>query len=161
MSLWRGPDVTKDGYFIVHLNRSAVLLPPAPGQHPAAGGRLADHSDALATVLKGFGTLESLSSAERAQFNCIFLAFISHSQNAFHQWRQGHLAYELWACWEALLMNMVHTVGGKAFWRERSYVFARDFRDEVDAIAAREPHRDARAFGVLPLTPLHPSQAGV
>ena len=120
---------------------------------------LAEHSDALATVLKGFGTLDGLSAAERAQFNCIFLAFTSHSQNAFHQWRQGHLAYELWACWEALLMNMVHTVGGKAFWRERSYVFARDFREEVDAIAAREPHRDARAFGVLPLTPLHPVAA--
>jgi hypothetical protein len=93
----------------------------------------------------------SLTSTERAQFNCIFLAFTSHSQNAFHQWRQGHLANELWSCWEALLMNTVHTPGGIAFWRERSYVFAQDFRREVEAMAAREPDPSARAFGVLPL----------
>ncbi len=112
---------------------------------------LADNASGLAVVLKGFGSLNELSATERAQFNCIFLAFTSHSQNAFHQWRQGHLANELWTCWEALLMNMVHTSGGVAFWRERSYVFAQDFRDEVNAMAARKPHPDARAFGVLPL----------
>jgi hypothetical protein len=55
-------------------------------------------------------------------------------------------------------MNMVHTAGGREFWREHSYVFARDFRDEVAGIAAREPHRDAKAFGVLPLTPLYPAE---
>lgn len=121
---------------------------------------LADNASALATVLKGFGTLDALAPAERAQFNCVFLAFTSHSQNAFHQWRQGHLATELWASWEALLMNMVHTPGGVAFWRERSYVFAQDFRDEVEAIIRREPDPAARAFGVLPLVrPTPPAAA--
>lgn len=113
---------------------------------------LTGNPGALAVVLKGFGSLDALSAAERAQFNCLFLAFTSHSQNAFHQWRQGHLANDLWTCWEALLMNMVHSSGGMAFWRERSYVFAQDFRDEVEVIAAREPHPAAKAFGVLPLT---------
>ncbi len=112
---------------------------------------LAGNEGSVAIVLKGFGALDLLTPVERAQFNCIFLAFTSHSQDAFHQWRQGHLANELWKCWEALLMNMVHTLGGVGFWRERSYVFAQDFRDEVDAMAARESHADAKAFGVLPL----------
>jgi hypothetical protein len=120
---------------------------------------LASNSGGLAVVLKGFGALEALTAAERAQFNCIFLAFTSHSQNAFHQWRQGHLADELWTCWEALLMNMVHTPGGIAFWRERRYVFAQDFRDEVEAMAVREPDPAAKAFGVLPLN--HKSTTGV
>ena len=113
---------------------------------------IAEHPAELEIVLKGFGDLEALSVVDRAVFNCIFLAFTSHSQNAFHQWRQGHLANELWACWEFLLSNMVHTNGGLALWRERSYVFAEDFRVEVAAIAQREPHVNARAFGVLPLT---------
>ena len=100
---------------------------------------LAENVGGLSVVLKGFGALDTLTATERAQFNCIFLAFTSHSQNAFHQWCQGHLAIELWTCWEALLMNMVHTPGGVAFWCERSYVFANDFRREVEAMVAREP----------------------
>ena len=60
---------------------------------------IAEHPAELGVVLKGFGDLEGLSTAERAIFNCIFLAFTSHAQNAFHQWRQGHLANELWTCW--------------------------------------------------------------
>jgi hypothetical protein len=112
---------------------------------------IAKHPAALEVVLKGFGCLEALSVVDRAVFNCIFLAFTSHSQNAFHQWRQGHLANELWACWELLLSNMIHSNGGLALWRERSYVFAEDFRVEVETIAQREPHINAKAFGVLPL----------
>ncbi len=53
--------------------------------------------------------------------------------------------------WEFLLSNMVHSIGGLALWRERSYVFAEYFRVEVEAIAQREPHINAKAFGVLPL----------
>ena len=111
---------------------------------------MAEHRAELEVVLKGFGELEALNTVDRAVFNCIFLAFTSHAQNAFHQWRQGHLANELWACWEFLLSNMVHSNGGLALWRERSYVFAGDFRVEVETIAQREPHIHAKAFGVLP-----------
>ena len=112
---------------------------------------IAEHPAELEVMLKGFGDLEALSAVDRAVFNCIFLAFTSHAQNAFHQWRQGHLASELWACWESLVSNMVHSNGGLALWRERSYVFAEDFRVEVEAIAQLEPHINAKAFGVLPL----------
>jgi hypothetical protein len=115
---------------------------------------LADNPAALATTLKGFADLKSLTPSETAQFNCTYLAFTSHSQNAFHQWRQGHLAGDLWACWEALLANMVHTPGGQEFWRQRSYVFAQNFRDEVEAIIRRPVHPGAKSFGVLPVTNL-------
>ena len=113
---------------------------------------LADNSSALATATKGFVDLAALTPPEKAQFVCTFMAFLSHSQNAFHQWRQGHLADQLWACWEALMMNLVNTPGGAAFWRERSYVFDRSFQDEVAAIMAREPNPAAKAFGVVPVT---------
>jgi len=96
--------------------------------------------------------------AEKAQFVCTYMAFLSHSQNAFHQWRQGHLVNELWACWEALLMNLVKTPGGAAFWRERSYVFGQDFQDEVKAIMSRQPNPEAKALGVVPLTHLPPPE---
>jgi hypothetical protein len=113
---------------------------------------LADNASALTTCTKGFIDLASLTPAEKAQFVCTFMAFLSHSQNAFHQWRLGHLAKDLWACWEALMMNLVHTPGGAEFWRERSYVFGKDFQDEVKAIMAREPNPMAKAFGVVPVT---------
>jgi hypothetical protein len=138
----------------VRSSAKAVRSATAQAVHENFAGwylSLAGNEGGLTVVLKGFGSLDALTAVERAQFNCIFLAFTSHSQNAFHQWRQGHLANELWMCWEALLMNMVHTPGGVGFWRERSYVFAQDFREEVDAMAAREPHADAKAFGILTL----------
>lgn len=112
---------------------------------------LADNASALATSTKGFNDLSALNPAEKAQFVCTFMAFMSHSQNAFHQWRLGHLAKDLWACWEALMMNLVHTPGGAEFWRERGYVFGAEFQDEVKAIMAREPNLVAKAFGVVPL----------
>jgi hypothetical protein len=112
---------------------------------------LADNESALATSTKGFVDLGSLTSDEKAQFVCTFMAFLSHSQNAFHQWRLGHLAKDLWTGWEALMMNLVNTPGGAAFWGERSYVFGKDFQDEVRALMAREPNPVARAFGVVPV----------
>jgi len=112
---------------------------------------LADNASALATSTKGFLDLGSLTPAEKAQFVCTFMAFMSHSQNAFHQWRLGHLAKDLWACWEALMMNLVNTPGGAEFWRERSYVFGTEFQDEVRAIMVREPNPAAKAFGVVPV----------
>ena len=112
---------------------------------------LAGNASELTTATKGFVDLGALTPAEKAQFVCTFMALMSHSQNAFHQWRQGHLAKELWACWEALMMNLVNTPGGAAFWRERSYVFDRGFQDQVKEIMGREPNPVAGAFGVVPV----------
>jgi hypothetical protein len=120
---------------------------------------LADNERALTTSAKGFVDLGALTPAEKAQFVCIFMAFMSHSQNAFHQWRQGHLADELWMGWEALMMNLVNTPGGAAFWRERSYVFGQDFQDQVALIMKRTPHPAAKAFGVVPVGPVAADQA--
>lgn len=110
---------------------------------------------ALAAHLKGFVDGSSLTDLERAQFVAISMAFLSDAQNAFHQWKEGHLADELWACWEALLMNLVNTPGGAAFWRERSYIFGKHFQDEVKNIMSREPAPGAKAWGVVPLTVTH------
>jgi len=79
------------------------------------------------------------------------MAFLSHSQNAFHQWRQEHLSDGLWAGWEALLMNLVNTLGGAAFWNERGYVFDQEFQEHVGQIIARQPDPRAKAFGVVPV----------
>ena len=113
---------------------------------------LAKNEHALASATKGFVDLASLAPAEKEQFVCTFMAFLSHSQNAFHQWRQGHLSHDLWKGWEALMMNLVNTPGGAAFWEERCYVFGRDFQNHVKVIMTREPDPRARAFGVVPVT---------
>ena len=107
---------------------------------------------ALATSAKGFVDLSSLTAAEKAQFVCTFMAFLSHSQNAFHQWKQGHLSNGLWRGWEALMMNLVNPPGGAAFWAERSYVFGQEFQNEIAELMKRMPDPRARAFGVVPVT---------
>jgi hypothetical protein len=116
---------------------------------------LASSPSALATHLKGLIDMDSLTDAEKAQFVAVSMAFLSDSQNAFHQWKEGHLADELWSCWEALLMNLVNTPGGAAFWRERRYIFGAQFQDEVKSIMSREPDPEAKAWGVVPLTVTH------
>jgi len=113
---------------------------------------LAGNQQALASAVKGFADLDSLSATEKELYVCTFMAFLSHSQNAFHQWREGHLADGLWKGWEALMMNLVNTPGGAAFWRERSYLFGQDFQDQVKLIMSREPDPRAKAFGVVPVT---------
>jgi hypothetical protein len=113
---------------------------------------LLGNENALATSAKGFVDLNSLTAAEKAQFVCTMMAFLAHSQNAFHQWKEGHLSDGLWRGWEALMMNLVNTPGGAAFWAERSYVFGQEFQDHVAEIMKRKPDPRARAFGVVPVT---------
>jgi len=48
-------------------------------------------------------------------------------------------------------MNFVQTPGGAAFWRERSYVFGKDFQDEINLVMSRQPHALAKTFGVVPV----------
>ena len=136
-------------------NSRAVRSATAQAVHDNYAGwyiSLSGNESALATSAKGFVDLNSLSLAEKAQFVCTMMAFLSHSQNAFHQWKEGHLSDGLWAGWEALMMNLVNTPGGAAFWGERGYVFGKEFQDHVAAIMQRKPDPRAKAFGVVPVT---------
>lgn len=118
---------------------------------------LADNQSALATSAKGFSDLGSLTPAEKMQFVCTFMSFLSHSQNAFHQWQQGHLSDDLWAGWEALNMNLVNTPGGAEFWAERGYVFGGDFQRHLTKIMRQQPDKRAKAFGVVPVAHVSPA----
>lgn len=136
-------------------NSRAVRSATAQAVHDNYAGwyiDLSGNESALATSAKGFVDLNSLSPAEKAQFVCTMMAFLSHSQNAFHQWKEGHLSDGLWAGWEALMMNLVNTPGGAAFWGERGYVFGKEFQDHVAIIMKRQPDPRAKAFGVVPVT---------
>ena len=136
-------------------NSKAVRSATAQAVHDNYGSwyiALADNEDAQATSTKGFADLGSLTPAEKTQFVCIYMAFLSHTQNAFHQWREGHLSDELWRGWEALMMNLVNTPGGAAFWQERGYVFGKEFQDHVAEIMKRTPDPRAKALGIVPVT---------
>ena len=141
--------------FQIRDNSKAVRLATAQAVHDNYASwyvALSANEGALATSTKAFVDLNALDPAEKAQFVCTFMAFLSHTQNAFLQWRQGHLSDDLWSGWEALMMNLVNTPGGAAFWAERCYVFGQDFQDHVGKIMAREPDPRAKAFGVVPVT---------
>jgi hypothetical protein len=60
------------------------------------------------------------------------MSFLSYSQNAFLKWRQKLLAPELWLGWEFVIMNLVCAPGGKAFWKDRGYMFGEGFRRYVE-----------------------------
>ena len=147
--------------FQIRDNSKAVRAATAQAVHDNYASwylALSSNESALASSAKGFIDLESLTSGEKMQFVCTFMSFLSHSQNAFHQWREGHLSDGLWAGWEALEMNLVNTAGGAALWAERGYVFGQDFQAHVADVMARKPDPRAKAFGVVPVS--HVSKAG-
>jgi hypothetical protein len=107
----------------------------------------AELSKIVATGLRDYG---SLSEQERVRFIATFMSFLSYSQNAFLKWREKLLAPPLWMGWELVIMNLVCAPGGKAFWKDRGYMFGEEFRRHVeDDLMKREPHPDARPMGAF------------
>src|SRR5439155_3149476 len=87
---------------------------------------------------------------EKARFIAMFMAFLSYSQNAFLKWREKMLEPPLWMGWELLIMNLVSSAGGKAFWKERGYLFGEEFRRHVENdLMKRTPHPDAKPMGAF------------
>ena len=66
------------------------------------------------------------------------MAFLSYTQNAFLKWREGLLASPLWMGWEQVMMNLFGAPGGKAFWKERGYMFGDEFRRYVESDLMKE-----------------------
>lgn len=112
---------------------------------------LACNPSTMAIGAKGLADFNGLSPDEKPVFVFMFMAFMSHAQNTFHQWRDGHLQPELWVAWESLTFSLLHTPGGAAFWRERDYIFSKEFRDEAQLIMSRPPDPRAKAFGIVPV----------
>ncbi len=134
-------------------NSRAVLAATAQAVHETYSSwynSLLDSSDALKASTKALTEPDKLTPVEKMLFICTFMSFLSNSQNAFHQWREGHLSDELWGGWDALIMNLINTPGGAAFWGERCYLFGRQFQDHIAVVMAREPDPCAKAFGVVP-----------
>jgi hypothetical protein len=98
----------------------------------------------------GLRDYASLSEQERVRFVATFMSFVSYSQNAFLKWREGLLKPALWLGWEQVMMNLFGAPGGKAFWKERSYLFGEEFRRYIeDDLMEREPHPDAKPLGAF------------
>jgi hypothetical protein len=73
----------------------------------------------------------------------------------------GHLSDGLWAGWEVLLANLVHTPGGVQLWGEHGYVFGTDFQPHDAGVMARDPDPRAKAFGVISVTRFSNDQGSV
>jgi hypothetical protein len=120
-------------------------------EHFAKWYHLVAADDELAQIVpKGLRDYGSLSEKERVRLVATFMAFLSYSQNAFLKWREGLLAPSLWRGWELVIMNLVCAPGGKAFWKERAYMFGDEFRRYIEAdLMKREPHPDAKPMGAF------------
>src|ERR1700757_1856631 len=120
-------------------------------EHFAKWYHLVAADDELAQIVaNGLPAYESLSEKHRVRFIAAFMAFLSYSQNAFLKWREGLLASSLWLGWEQVMMNLFGAPGGKAFWKDRAYMFGEDFRRYVeDDLMKRQPHPDARPMGAF------------
>ena len=102
----------------------------------------------LAVSIKGMRDYSSLSEIEKSQFVAMFMAFSSHTQNAYDKWQEESLTPELWRGWEYVSMNFFSTPGGNEFWKERSYMFADAFQSYIqNDLMNREPHPSSRPFG--------------
>jgi hypothetical protein len=98
----------------------------------------------------GLRDYSSLSEQQRVRFVGAFMSFLSYSQNAFLKWREGLLTPALWLGWEQVMMNLFGAPGGKAFWKERSYLFGEEFRRYIENdLMMRPPHPDAKPLGAF------------
>ena len=103
----------------------------------------------LAISIKGMQDYVSLTQIEKAQFIAMFMAFTSHSQNAFYKLKDGSLSPDLWRCWEYVSMNFLATPGGKAFWDERGYMFSDRYRAHVKQVVVQKLHPAAKPWGAF------------
>ena len=111
-------------------------------------------------AIDGLRDYHALDEVAKAQCIALFMQFLSYSQNAFFQWREGALSPELWKGWELLLMNLVSAPGGKEFWAERGYIFGSDFRDHVEnEVMTRAPDPRAKPFGAFDIGDPDPAAA--
>ena len=120
-------------------------------EHFAKWYHLVAADDELAQIVaKGLRDYGSLSEKERVRFVAAFMSFLSYSQNAFLKWREGLLASPLWLGWELVIMNLVCAPGGKAFWKDRAYMFGEEFRRYIeDDVMGKKPHPDAKPMGAF------------
>ncbi|UCC24542.1 MAG: hypothetical protein JSU98_12480 [Gemmatimonadales bacterium] len=109
---------------------------------------LAQNPEGLDTFLRGCVDVRALAVQEKEQFTCFAMAVMSFYQNAFDQWRMGHLRDDLWTGWETLLVNFLHTPGGTSFWSDRAYVFGTDFQAHMAEVMARPANPRATTFGI-------------
>ena len=111
---------------------------------------LASNESLSQIVVDGLRDYGSLSEKEKVRFIATFMAFLSYSQNAFPKWRQGLLEPSLLLGWEQVIMNLTGASGGKAFWKERAYLFGEEFRRHVENdLMKRTPHPDAKPLGAF------------
>src|SRR6267143_6591700 len=111
---------------------------------------VAADADLSRIVANGLRDYASLAEQERVRFVAAFMAFVSCSQNAFLKWRERLLEQPLWRGWELVIMNLVCAPGGKAFWRDRAFMFGDQFRRYVESdLMTREPHPDAKPMGAF------------
>jgi hypothetical protein len=120
-------------------------------EHFAKWYHLVAADDELSQIVaKGLRDYGSLSEKERVRFIAAFMSFLSYSQNAFLKWREGLLASPLWMGWQHVIMNLVGAPGGKAFWKDRAYMFGDEFRRHIeDDLMKRQPHPDAKPMGAF------------
>jgi hypothetical protein len=115
---------------------------------------LAADGDLSQIAANGLRDYALLSEQEKARFIATFMAFLSYSQNAFLKGREGLLTSPLWMGWELLIMNLICAPGGRAFWKERSYLFGEEFRQYVETdLMKRPPHPDAKPMGAFSIGP--------
>jgi hypothetical protein len=120
-------------------------------EHFAKWYHLVAADDELAKIIaNGLRDYGSLSEQQRVRFIAAFMSFLSYSQNAFLKWREGLLASPLWLGWELVIMNLVCAPGGKAFWKDRAYMFGDEFRRYIESeVMKKKPHPDAKPMGVF------------
>jgi hypothetical protein len=141
--------------FQIRQNTAAVRSTTAQAVHDSYAlwyaGYAADPA-LMRIAVEGLKDYRSLGEIEKAQFIALFMQFISYSQNAFYQWREGTLSPELWVGWELLMMNLVSAPGGKDFWAERGYMCGPDFQLHVEqVIMTRSPDERAKPLGAFPI----------
>jgi hypothetical protein len=128
----------------------AATTQAVQGDYTAWYRSLAEHPAILAVCTKGYASPSTLSGDEKRLFFVAVQIVVYSAQNAFTQWRNGHLPEGVWTMYEKGLAITMRSPGGLMFWHERRWLFGSAFQAEVDAAISKPMGPDARSIFAIP-----------
>jgi hypothetical protein len=124
----------------------AATTQSVQGDYTAWYRLLAERPEILAVCTKGYASPSALAGDEKALFLVVLQIVLFNAQNAFTQWRNGHLPEGVWTMYEKGLAISMRTPGGLMYWHERRWLFSSAFQAEVDAAISKPMDPQARSI---------------
>ncbi len=97
--------------------------------------------------LRGLTSIETIQGAERTQFYSLLHTFFRAFDNAHYQMSEGALDKRQWESMAQQFFWLKDFPGMLEYWRERKFIFSKEFQDYFDREVATVPASDRKLAG--------------